>query len=302
MSLQNFFLSRLLKSRQRASMKLSPQARFSQARKFLARDFSRISPSISVRPDQIAGVKVEWVAPKALALDARSPICLYLHGGAFVMGSPNSHRDMAAQLAQKAGVRMLMVDYRLAPEHPYPAAHEDVMTVYRALLAQGVPAQRLFIAGDSAGGNLALAAAQSIRDAELPAPRGLVLFSPWLDLTQQSASITSRAAKDVMLNRQLLDEVVPMYAPGLPAHDPRISPLFGNLAGLPPCLTVVSQSEILLDDALQLHQKLQAAGGDSRCLQWAHTPHAFVVMARLLPEARDALDQTAQFMVRLAPS
>lgn len=298
MSLQNFFISKFLKSRQRTSMKLSPQARFSQARKFMSKDFSKVSPSIAVRPEQIAGVNVEWVAPRGLADD--TPICMYLHGGAFVMGSPNSHRDMAAQLAQKAGVRMLMVDYRLAPEHPFPAAHEDVMAVYRALLAQGVPAQRLFIAGDSAGGNLALAAAQALRDEGLPAPRGLVLFSPWLDLTQQSASIQSRAAKDVMLNRQLLDEVVPMYAPGLPAHDPRISPLFGNLDGLPPCLTVVSQSEILLDDSLQLHQKLQGAGGNSTCLQWTHTPHAFVVMARLLPEARDALDKTARFMCRLA--
>jgi acetyl esterase/lipase len=206
---------------------------------------------------------------------------------------------MATHLASMAQVRMLMVDYRLAPEHPFPAAHEDAMAVYQALLAQGVVAGQLLMGGDSAGGNLALATAQAIRDAGLPLPRGLVLFSPWLDLTHQGDSIAANQDKDAMLHRQLLVDAVAMYAPNTPAIDPKISPLFGNLSGLPPILTVVSLSEILRDDALRLHQLLQAVGGDSTCLQWKHTPHAFAVMARLLPEARDALRQTAKFIVGL---
>jgi len=299
MSIQNFFINRFLMSRRAASLQLSPAQRLRQGRKFLSRDYGKGRPDVAVRADLIAGVPVEWVEPKRLSQDARAPICVYLHGGGFIVGSLNSHRDMATHLASMAQVRMLMVDYRLAPEHPFPAAHEDAMAVYQALLERGVSPDQLFMGGDSAGGNLALATAQSIRDAGLPLPRGLVLFSPWIDLTHQSNSIASNEATDAMLHRQLLLDALAMYAPTAQATNPKISPLLGNLSGLPPTLTVVSLSEILRDDALRLHQLLQAAGGDSTCLQWKHTPHAFPVMARLLPEARDALRQTAGFMARV---
>jgi len=298
MSIQNFFINRFLKSRRTASLQLSPAQRLRQGRKFLSRDYGKGRPDVAVRADLIAGVPVEWVEPKALSQDARAPICVYLHGGGFIVGSLNSHRDMATHLAYMAQVRMLMVDYRLAPEHPFPAAHEDAMAVYRALLERGVAHSQLLLGGDSAGGNLALVTAQSIRDAGLPRPSGLVLFSPWLDLTHGGDSITTNEDTDAMLHRQLLVDALAMYAPTTLASDPKISPLLGNLKDLPPTLTVVSLSEILRDDALHLHQQLQAAGGDSTCLQWKHTPHAFPVMARLLPEARDALRQTAGFMNR----
>jgi acetyl esterase/lipase len=302
MSIQNFFINRFLMSRRAASLQLTPAQRLRQGRKFLSRDYGKGRPDVAVRADVIARVPVEWVEPKALSQDARAPICVYLHGGGFIAGSLNSHRDMATHLAHMAQVRMLMVDYRLAPEHPFPAAHEDAMAVYQALLARGVAAGQLLMGGDSAGGNLALATAQAIRDAGLPLPRGLVLFSPWLDLTHQGDSIAANQDKDAMLHRQLLVDAVAMYAPSTPAIDPKISPLFGNLSGLPPILTVVSLSEILRDDALRLHQGLQAAGCDSTCLHWKHTPHAFPVMARLLPEAREALRQTAGFMARVLRS
>ncbi len=299
MSIQNFFINRFLKSRRAASLRLSPTQRLRQGRKFLSRDYGKGLPSVTQRADVIAGVPVEWVEPKALSQDARAPICVYLHGGGFIAGSLSSHRDMATHLAHMAQVRMLMVDYRLAPEHPFPAAHQDAMAVYQELLGRGVVASQLLMGGDSAGGNLALATAQTLRDAGLPLPRGLVLFSPWLDLTHQGDSIASNEAKDAMLHRQLLVDALAMYAPTALASNPKISPLLGSLSGLPPTLTVVSLSEILRDDALRLHQQLQAAGGDSTCLQWKHTPHAFPVMARLLPEARDALRQTAGFMARV---
>jgi len=299
MSIQNFFINRFLKSRRAASLRLSPTQRLRQGRKFLSRDYGKGLPNVTQRADVIAGVPVEWVEPKALSQDARAPICVYLHGGGFIAGSLSSHRDMATHLAHMAQVRMLMVDYRLAPEHPFPAAHQDAMAVYQELLGRGVVASQLLMGGDSAGGNLALATAQTLRDAGLPLPRGLVLFSPWLDLTHEGDSIASNEAKDAMLHRQLLVDALAMYAPTALASDPKISPLLGSMSGLPPTLTVVSLSEILRDDALRLHQQLQAAGGDSTCLQWKHTPHAFPVMARLLPEARDALRQTAGFMARV---
>jgi acetyl esterase/lipase len=262
----------------------------------LAADRSKPGPSVQIKPDLLAGLPVEWVTPRSLAQADTAPICLYLHGGAFVMGGLNSHRDLAAQLAQRAQIRLLMLDYRLAPEHPFPAALDDALAVYRALLAQGIPAQRLLLGGDSAGGNLALGTAQAIQARSLPLPAALVLFSPWLDLTDRSPSRLANAATDVMLSQPLLDEAAALYAPGLALDDTRLSPLFGPLAGLPPCLLIASRAEILIDDARRLQQQMLAAGGEVELLEWANTPHAFPVLARYLPEGRAALDQTARFI------
>ena len=296
MSLQNFVISALLRIAQGASAKLSAEHRFRRNRRFLATDRSKPGPTVQIKPDQLAGLPVEWVRPRSLTQPDTAPICLYLHGGAFAMGGLNSHRDLASQFAQRAQIRLLMVDYRLAPEHPFPAALDDVLAVYRALLAQGIPAQRLLLGGDSAGGNLALGTAQAIRAQGLAPPAALVLFSPWLDLTGHSPSRQANAASDVMLSQQVLDEAAALYASGLPLDDARLSPLFGPLAGLPPCLMVASSAEILIDDARRLKQLLLAAGGQVELLEWANTPHAFPVMARYLPEGRAALDQTARFI------
>jgi len=296
MSLQNFVISTLMRMAQRASTKLSAEHRFRRNRRFLAADRSKPGPSVQIKPDLLAGLPVEWVTPRSLAQADTAPICLYLHGGAFVMGGLNSHRDLAAQLAQRAQIRLLMLDYRLAPEHPFPAALEDALAVYRALLAQGTPAQRLLLGGDSAGGNLALGTAQAIQARSLPLPAALVLFSPWLDLTDRSPSRLANAATDVMLSQPLLDEAAALYAPGLALDDTRLSPLFGPLAGLPPCLLIASRAEILIDDARRLQQQMLAAGGEVELLEWANTPHAFPVLARHLPEGRAALDQTARFI------
>ena len=296
MSLQNIVISTLLRIAQGASAKLSAEHRFRRNRRFLATDRSKPGPMVQIKPDQLAGLPVEWVRPRSLTQPDTAPICLYLHGGAFAMGGLNSHRDLASQFAQRAQIRLLMVDYRLAPEHPFPAALDDVLAVYRALLAQGIPAQRLLLGGDSAGGNLALGTAQAIRAQGLAPPAALVLFSPWLDLTGHSPSRQANAASDVMLSQQVLDEAAALYAPGLPLDDARLSPLFGPLAGLPPCLLIASSAEILIDDARRLQQRMLAAGGQVELLEWANTPHAFPVMARYLPEGRAALDQTARFI------
>ncbi|MSQ74685.1 MAG: alpha/beta hydrolase [Rhodoferax sp.] len=296
MSLQNFVISTLMRLAQRASSKLSAEHRFRRNRRFLATNRSKPGPAVQIKPDQLAGLPVEWVTPRNLTQPDTAPICLYLHGGAFVMGGLNSHRDLAAQFAQRAQIRLLMVDYRLAPEHPFPAPLDDALAVYQALLAQGIPAQRLLLGGDSAGGNLALGTAQAIQAQGLAPPAALVLFSPWLDLTGQSPSRQANAASDVMLSQQVLDEAAAVYAPGMALGDARLSPLFGPLAGLPPCLLIASSAEILIDDARRLKQLLLAAGGQVELLEWANTPHAFPVMARYLPEGRAALDQTARFI------
>ena len=283
MSLQNFLLSTLMRLAQRASAKLSAEHRFRRNRGFLAADRSKPGPAVRIKPAQLAGLPVEWVTPRSLTQPDTAPICLYLHGGAFVMGGLNSHRDLAAQLAQRAQIQLLMVDYRLAPEHPFPAALDDALAVYRALLAQGIPAQRLLLGGDSAGGNLALGTAQAIQAQGLPLPAALVLFSPWLDLTDRSPSRHTHTATDVMLSQPLLDEAAALYAPGMALDDARLSPLFGPMAGLPPCLLVASRAEMLIDDARRLQQQMLAAGGQVELLEWANAPHAFPVIARYLP-------------------
>jgi acetyl esterase/lipase len=313
MSIQNFLLSAVLRWQKNSSLKLSAEHRFRRNRKWLAAVRVKTKASITVRSDQIAGVPIEWVMPSALASAPQAPVCVYFHGGGFGMGGPNSHRAMAAYLAEKAQIKMLMVDYRLAPEHPFPAALDDAQAVYQALLSDSHGPRPLFIGGDSAGGNIALATLQAVRNLPRPSqpntqpntqprskPQGIFLLSPWLDLTHRNPSMVGNDKTDVMLNRQILDEFRGRYAPGVPATHPRLSPQFGPVDDLPPCMILVSQAEALYDDSVKLHQKILEQGGSSILLAWPKLPHAFPVMAGQLPEARQALDQLAHWIGQCA--
>jgi acetyl esterase/lipase len=296
MSWQNFILSAVIRRQQNATMKLTPEHRFKRQRKFMAMDIGKPNKTVTCTANELAGVKVEWLAPKGINISPSTPVCVYCHGGAFIMGGMNSHRQMCSELAAQANISVLMVDYRLAPEHPFPAAPEDAMSVYLALIEMGYESRNIIIAGDSAGGNLALTTLQKLRDDNKPTPAAAILFSPWLDLSHNSQSFTDNKQKDVLLNKTLLEEAVAMYAPKLPRNDPRISPLNANMANLPPLLIIASRAEVLLDDATALHHKIQELHGDSTYLEWTNPPHAFPVMSRFLPEARDALKQSAAFI------
>ena len=302
MSIQNFLLSAVLRWQKNSSLKLDPEHRFRRNRKWLAAVRTKTKASITIQSGRIAGVPVEWVMPGALASAPQTPVCLYFHGGGFGMGGPNSHRAMAAYLAEKAQIKMLMVDYRLAPEHPFPAALDDAQAVYEVLTSNPHLPRPLFIGGDSAGGNIALATLQAAHNRPQPGTRlgtqtrGIFLLSPWLDLTHQNPSMRSNDQTDVMLNQQILEEFRDRYAPGVPATDPRLSPLFGNLDGLPPCMILVSQAEALHDDSILLHQKILDQAGSSTLVAWPKLPHAFPVMVGQLPEARRALNQLAQWI------
>lgn len=296
MSLQNFILNKLIRQKQKQNMGLSPERRFKRLRKFMALDTGAVSKNVTVKPDVVAGVPVEWVYPKSLEGDGNTDICVYFHGGAFVMGGMNSHRHMAAYLCQQAKLKMLMVDYRLAPEHPFPAAVDDTMAVYSELIANGLSPQRLILAGDSAGGNLALVCMQQIRDAKMAMPRAFLLFSPWLDFKYSSPAFVENNAKDVLLNQTILSESAAMYAADHSLDDSRISPLKGSVADLPPCLIIASRVEVLRDDSRHLRDSLEAAGGNVTYREWKNVPHAFPVLCKLLPEAKQALKDCTDYI------
>lgn len=183
---------------------------------------------------------------------------VYVHGGGYVLGSPESHRPLAARIARRLGAELILPRYRLAPEHPCPAALEDVLAVWRALRSEAD--QPWILAGDSAGAGLALAASMCLRDAGGPLPAGLVLLSPWADLTMSGASIDALAQHEVMLRRPGLELMAGRYAGALPRTDPRVSPAFGSFEGLPPTLIQVGGHEVLLDDARAVAANAERAG------------------------------------------
>jgi epsilon-lactone hydrolase len=223
---------------------------------------------------------------------------LYLHGGGFVAGSPASHRDLAWRLSRESGLQVLMVDYRLAPEYPYPAQLDDAMAVYEALLAGGLSPAQLAVAGDSAGGNLALATVLRVRARQLPLPAAVIALSPWGDLTHSGESMISNAKSDHMIPAQLIDQMAAMYAGDCDLLQPELSPVFADYAGFPPLMLHAASEEVLRDDALRIHDRADHAGVDVVCHIWQRVPHAFPVFAQYLPEGRSAIREMATFLQR----
>lgn len=220
---------------------------------------------------------------------------LYFHGGGYCCGSPKSRRKTLGALAQACAARALAPAYRLAPEHPFPEALEDAVRAYRWILKQDAAPERLILAGDSAGGGLALAAALAARDAGLPVCAGLVLLSPWTDLSLSGESYVSRASADLTCSRRTLAEMAGWTLAGADPRDPRISPLFAELAGLPPILAIVGADEVLLDDTLALLRKAAHAGVDATAHVGAGMQHVYPIWAGLLPEADAAIAMIGDF-------
>lgn len=219
---------------------------------------------------------------------------LYLHGGGYVLGL-TSHLRLAAWMCRASGAQTYMIDYRLAPEHPYPAAIEDATAAYLALLEKH-PAGNIVIAGDSAGGNLTLATALAIRDAGLPQPAALGLISPWVDLTHSGETIQTHARRDPMIRPDWGKANARLYAGGMPLDDPRISPLFAELKGLPPMLIHVGSEETLLSDAERLAQRAEAAGVPVRLHQYQGLWHDFQLHAGVLPESGQSIEEMGGFL------
>ncbi|MGQ0619611.1 MAG: alpha/beta hydrolase [Panacagrimonas sp.] len=241
---------------------------------------------------RIAGVAVDWVEPEA---GAAKRVLLYLHGGAYVIGSPDSHRAITTHLAREARAVVVAVDYRLAPEHPYPAALDDVLSVY-AELQKEFGAGRIAFVGDSAGGNLALISALALRDRTIDLPAAIALISPWVDMTGSGESIRSRAHRDPMLRASWIGQAARLFGGDLAPDDPRLSPLFAELRGLPPLLIQVGSEEILYDDAIRLSARADAAGVEATLKVWETQWHVFQLHAGLLDASNRALAEIAGFV------
>jgi monoterpene epsilon-lactone hydrolase len=239
------------------------------------------------------GVKAEWVtAPGA---DAGRAV-LYLHGGGYVIGSINTHRDLAARISRAAKARVLVIDYRLAPEHPFPAAVEDSVAAYRWMLAQGLKPSRIAVAGDSAGGGLTVATLVAIRDAKLALPAAGVCLSPWIDLEGLGDSMKTKAAVDPMVQKEPLVQMAAHYLQGKDPRTPLAAPLYADLAGLPPLLVQVGTAETLLDDSTRLAERARKAGVKVTLQPWENMIHVFQLFAPMLDEAQQAIDKIGEFV------
>jgi len=242
-----------------------------------------------------APVAAEWVLP---AGTAPRRTLLYLHGGAYLFCSPRTHRGITAFLARAIPARVLVPDYRLAPEHPFPAALDDALACVRWLAGSGMAAGELVVAGDSAGGGLALAAQLALRDAGEALPGRAALLSPWVDLAATGDSIRTNSDSDAWVSGDVVAPGATLYLGQTAANHPLASPLYADLKGLPPLLLHVSDSEVLLDDSTRLAERARAAGVSVTLRVWPGLPHVWQGFVPFIPEAASSLREIARFLAQ----
>jgi phosphinothricin tripeptide acetyl hydrolase len=252
-----------------------------------------LPPGVAPQTVQAGDCPAEWLQAPGSRTDAA---LLYLHGGGYVIGSPRSHRHLAGAIAAAAGVPCLFPDYRLAPEHRFPAPVDDAVSVYRWLLERAIEPRRVVLAGDSAGGGLVVATLLALRQRGLALPAAGVCISPWVDLTCSGASYETKAARDPIVKRQGVVQMAQHYLGGADAKTPFASPLFADLSGLPPLLIHVGGDEVLLDDATELAARTRAAGGKVELEVWPEMIHVWHWFLPWLDEARAAVDGIGRFI------
>jgi epsilon-lactone hydrolase len=246
------------------------------------------------RQTTVAGIPALHLEPKGHKAEGH---LLFLHGGGYAIGSSATHRTLAARLALGASMSATVLDYRLAPEHPYPAGLDDCLAAYESLLEVWGP-QSLAIAGDSAGGGATLATLLRIRDRGVAAPAAAVMFSPWVDLTGTSVSMRERAGVDPMLKPRHLERFGDWYVNGVSKDNIEVSPMFAELHGLPPMLVMVGSDEVLFDDSVTLVKRVNEAGGQATLDIADGMWHVYQLLAPVLPEANSALAMASRFLVR----
>ena len=253
-----------------------------------------VAPDVTCEAVDCDGVPGEW---SLVPGSEPSKALLYFHGGGYCSGSITSHRRLVTEAGRAARMRTLAIDYRRAPEHPYPAAHEDAITAWRFLRKQGIAANNIAVGGDSAGGNLTLALIERLRAAGEELPACAWLLSPWTDLTMSGATLQTRDAVDPLIHTAYLTELADAYAPPpIDRRDPLISPLFADLTGFPPMLVQVGSAETLLADATRLAEAAGAADVEVRLEIWPHMIHAWPVWNAALADGRRALASAGQFI------
>jgi epsilon-lactone hydrolase len=252
-------------------------------------------PGVRVEPTTLGGRPAEWLWPEG---DRPESVILYLHGGGYCIGSMKTHRGVASRLALAAHSTVAVLDYRLAPEHPFPAAVDDATAVYGDLVAQGIPPTRIAIAGDSAGGGLTVATLLALRRSGVALPAAAACLSPWVDLTQSAPSYRSKADADPMVTANGLDEMARCYLGDEDAHNELASPLFAaDLGGLPPVLIEVGDREVLLDDATRLADRIRDDGGAVTLTVWPEMIHVFQVFpAEVIPESAQSITAVGRFL------
>ncbi|MGW2151263.1 alpha/beta hydrolase [Nonomuraea bangladeshensis] len=272
----------------------SPDATVAEARAGFDQLFQAPAPEgVAVRDVTLGGRPALEFEP---ADAAAGTVVLYLHGGGYVVGSPRTHLALAGELARRARTRLVSPDYRLAPEHPFPAAVEDGLAAYRELLGQVESPAHVALAGDSAGGGLAIATLLAAREEGLPMPAAVVTFSPWTDLTLSGASIETKLGIDPIFVRSDLEGYRTHYLGEQDPSAPTASPALADLTGLPPLLIQAGSNELLLDDAVRLAARAAAADVDVTLRVWGGLPHVFQHQTALVDEAGEALDDAARFL------
>jgi len=246
---------------------------------------------LAVQPVAASGVRGEWLIPPA-----PRGVVFYIHGGGYAACTPQGHRPITAGLARRGPFRVFAPDYRLAPEHRYPAALDDVEASYRWLLEQQADPRTVAVVGDSAGGGLVLSLLARLRDSGAPLPACAACLSPWTDLTGSGASVRGNDGRCAMFRPENMDEFAAIYLAGHAATDPAASPLFACMSGLPPILLQVGTGELLLDDARRTHDAIRAAGGESELQLYEGCFHGWHICDGVIPESTAALDSVAEFV------
>ena len=254
---------------------------------------ARSARHVAIEEKPVAGVRAEWYRPEQAQ---PGKLLLYLHGGAYALGSCDSHRKLVTHIAKEGKVEAVMPEYRLAPEHPFPAGLEDAVTIYRELLDSGYDPADIIIAGDSAGGGLSVATMLQLRHGGLPLPGAAILLSPFLDMSGSGESVRTRASRDPWFRPDEIEVVIRYYCPNEDVRNPLLSPVFANVAGLPPTLIQVGDDEILLSDSTRFADKLKTAGIEVELEVFPEMWHVFQLFVGKMPESKAAIRKIGAYI------
>lgn len=264
-----------------------------RARSARTAKLTRIPKDVTIADVEVDGIRAKWISPSH---EKSGKIILHLHGGGYVTGGMDSHLMMCIPMAQTLKTKILLPEYRLAPEQPFPAAVDDVVKVYRWALTQGYQPQDIILSGDSAGGGLALATVLSLRDAGNLLPAAVICMSPWTDLTFTGQSHITKAKADCVLLTDVLREWAACYAGTETPNNPLISPIYADFHNFPPLLIQVGSDEILLDDSRMLAEKVKADGVNVTLKVWDEMWHVWPALGDLLPESKKSFEEIGEFI------